>query len=220
MTQLTIDFAAPPSYRQEDFLVSDSNRKAWMWLLSGQSWPQPVFLLKGPPASGKSHLAALWAQRYQAPVRKASLLTAQTDPAGLFQGGQCLVMEDIEAVGDQSALFHLYNYAQQQQNSLLLTMNSFVGWDRFGLADLRSRLQSTPEAQISEPDDMLLAALLIKHLTDRQLAWNDSLIAYVLPRLERSFLAVRKFVAELDALALRKKQPLSITLAREILTNF
>ncbi len=220
MDQLILRFAAEPSYRAEDFLVSDSNRKAWMWLQPGQYWPQPVFLLQGPHASGKSHLAAIWANQHQAPVIGAETLTTARDPAEYFASGHCLVVENIEKAKNETVLLHLFNFSQQQEKSLLMTVDSAACWDHFKLPDLRSRLQATTQAQISQPDDMLLAAVLIKHLTDRQLGWNDALIAYILPRLERSFAAVRQVAEKLDELALRKKQALSVALAREVLTQF
>lgn len=217
--QFTFSFLTQPSFRPEDFLVSDCNRKAWMWMQPSQHWAQPVFVLRGPKASGKSHLAALWAARCNAPIIDASTIEHKKPPAEYFAGGTVLVVENIEEIEHESALFHLYNYAMQQENSLLLTMDSAYDWEHFMLPDLRSRLQAAPQAQISEPDDMLLAALLIKHLTDRQLGWNDALIAYLLPRLERSFVATRQVVEKLDALALQQKQPLGVSLARQVLNG-
>lgn len=182
-------------------------------------WPAPVFVLRGARASGKSHLASIWAARSNAPIISAASLELKKPPQEYFAGGTALVVEDIEKLSQESALFHLYNFAMQQEYSLLLTLDAATDWARFHLADLRSRLQAAPQATISEPDDMLLAALLIKHFSDHQLGWNDALIAYLLPRVERSFYAVREIVEKLDALALKEKQPLSVHLARRILTE-
>lgn len=219
MHQLAFPFQTHTSYRPEDFLVSDSNRKAWMWMQPKQSWPKPVFLLRGPRASGKSHLASLWSEYHGAPIVPAASLTAERAPQDYFGEGRMLVVEDIETVPSEPLLLHLFNYSQQQENSLLLTVNEAACWDRFQLPDLRSRLQAAPQAPISQPDDMLLATLLIKHLRDRQLGWNDALIAYLLPRLERSFDAARTIVQKLDESALRQKQPLTVGLARQILAE-
>lgn len=219
MQQLIFPFEATASYRPEDFLVSDCNRKAWMWMQPKQDWPQPVFILRGPKACGKTHLASIWSGMHNAPILPAQTLTEHTNPAECFAHSNQLVVEDIETSPSQTALFHLYNYAQQQQFSLLLTVNESACWDHFTLPDLRSRLQAAPQAPISQPDDMLLATLLIKHLRDHQLSWNDTLIAYLLPRLERSFHAAKEIVARLDESALRQKQPLTVPLARQILSE-
>lgn len=184
-----------------------------------QSWPKPVFVLRGPDASGKSHLASIWAAHHGAPVLPAATLSPEAAPQDYFGGGRILAVEDIETVASEPLLLHLFNFAQQQEFSLLLTVNDAACWERFTLPDLRSRLQAAPQAHISQPDDMLLAALLIKHLQDRQLTWSDALIAYLLPRLERSFDVARNMVQRLDESALRRKQPLTVALARQILAE-
>ncbi len=190
-----------------------------MWMQPKQSWPKPVFVLRGPQASGKSHLAAIWAAFHGAPILSAAALSDDHPPQDYFAGGSHLVVEDIETAPSESLLFHLFNYTQQHENSLLFTVNDAACWDHFTLPDLRSRLQAAPQAVISQPDDMLLATLLIKHLRDRQLSYNDTLIAYLLPRLERSFDASRAVVKQLDESALRQKQPLTVALARSILAE-
>jgi chromosomal replication initiation ATPase DnaA len=217
--QMTFSFATKPSYLAEDFLVSDCNRKAWMWMQPHHDWPAPVFLLRGMQASGKSHLAAIWAARSNAPILAANSLLLKKPPQEYFSGGKTLVVEDIEQILHEPALFHLYNYAMHQEYSLLLTLNAATDWSHFQLADLRSRLQAAPQASIHEPDDMLLAALLIKHFSDRQLLWQESLITYLVPRMERSFASVSHIVSLLDAEALKSKQPLSVALARRVLTE-
>lgn len=199
--------------------MSDCNRKAWLYMQPQQDWPSPVFLLRGEKASGKTHLASIWAARANAPLLQAAEVEINKPPQDYFAGGTTLVMEDIEHISHESALFHLYNYAMQQQYSLLLTMDASIVWDHFILPDLRSRLQAAPQAEITAPDDALLTALLAKHFSDRQIAWNEGLLHYLLPRLERSFAAVRQIVERLDEAALRQKQPLSISLARQILQD-
>jgi len=57
----------------------------------------------------------------------------------------------------------------------------------------------------------------VKLFADRQIAVEESLISYVLTRIERSFAAARKVVQELDAEAMRRKRALTRALAAEIL---
>jgi chromosomal replication initiation ATPase DnaA len=86
-----------------------------------------------------------------------------------------------------------------------------------GIRDLASRLKALPAVAISAPDDSLLRAVLVKLFTDRQLAVDESLVTYVLTRIERSFAAAQAIAARLDEEALRRKRPLTRTLAAEIL---
>ena len=74
-------------------------------------------------------------------------------------------------------------------------------------------------AAIGEPDDALLAALLVKHFADRQLRVAPQVLSYLLPRMERSFAGAAGLVARLDAAALADQRPLSIPLVRRILAD-
>ncbi len=53
-------------------------------------------------------------------------------------------------------------------------------------------------AKLDAPDDALLAALLVKHFADRQVAVPPGLIDYLVPRIERSSAAAEAVVAALD----------------------
>jgi chromosomal replication initiation ATPase DnaA len=85
------------------------------------------------------------------------------------------------------------------------------------LPDLTSRLATVPVVTIGAPDDALLAALMVKLFADRQVRIGQDVPAYVLPRLERSFAAVRVAVDALDRAALSQGRPITVPLARETL---
>ena len=66
-------------------------------------------------------------------------------------------------------------------------------------------------------DDALLRAIIVKLFADRQLAVDDSLVTYLVTRIERSFAAARAAVDALDREALRLKRPVTRALAAELL---
>ena len=70
---------------------------------------------------------------------------------------------------------------------------------------------------IAPPDDSLLATLLVKQFQDRQLRIGEEVIAYLVPRMERSFEAVSRIVAAIDAMALERLRPVTVPLARDVL---
>jgi chromosomal replication initiation ATPase DnaA len=72
---------------------------------------------------------------------------------------------------------------------------------------------------IRPPDEPLLASVLLKLFSDRQLQVADDAIAYVLPRMERSFAAARDIVALADRRALAEKRKISIPLLRKVLAD-
>ena len=70
---------------------------------------------------------------------------------------------------------------------------------------------------LAPPDDALLRAVIVKLCADRQLAVDESFVAYLATRIERSFAAARGAVIELDQEALRQQRPLTRALAAEVL---
>jgi len=61
--------------------------------------------------------------------------------------------------------------------------------------------------------------VLVKLFADRQIDPPETLIRYLLPRIDRSFAAARQIVASLDATALAEGKPVSRDLARQILES-
>jgi chromosomal replication initiation ATPase DnaA len=87
---------------------------------------------------------------------------------------------------------------------------------RIEIPDLASRLRALPAVALDAPDDALLRAVIVKLFADRQLAVEESLVAYLVTRIERSFAAARAAVEVLDREALRLKRPVNRTLAGEL----
>jgi len=85
------------------------------------------------------------------------------------------------------------------------------------LRDLRSRLRAVPSVSFLPPDDQLFRALIVKFCADRQLAVDETVVAYLATRIERSYAAVRQAVELLDAEALRLGRPVTRALAAELL---
>jgi chromosomal replication initiation ATPase DnaA len=74
-----------------------------------------------------------------------------------------------------------------------------------------------PTVSLLPPDDHLFRALIVKFCADRQLAIDETVVAYLTNRIERSYAAVRRVVELLDAEALRLGRPVTRALAAEVL---
>ena len=210
--QIAFDLPFRTSQGQEDFFVSAPNASAVKMLDQWPDWPQHCLLLIGPEGSGKSHLGALWANR-----AGAHLADLQQTPAA--QQSAHWLVEDADRLSSatqEEALFHLFNAVRSAGGSMVITARTVPARWFLELADLRSRMQAMPIAQLSEPDDALLKAVLVKHFNDRQIETEARLIDYLVPRMERSFAAVRKVVSELDRLSLEQKRPVTYRLAGEL----
>ena len=131
------------------------------------------------------------------------------------------MLEDVRPGAlDEAALFHLLNLAGEEGAFILLTSRMPpVGWT-VRLPDLASRLRALPVTELGVPDDALLRAVLIKLFADRQLAVDESLVSYVVTRIERSIAAARVAVATLDQASLGLQRPVNRALAAAVLRGF
>ena len=214
--QLALALDHPESLTRDDFLSGPSNASALALIESWPAWPARCIILTGPEGSGKSHLAAIWADAAGARVVAARALDPSMVPRSLATGA--VVIEDLVPGGfDERALFHLLNLAREQEAFVLLTARAAPMQWKLTLRDLTSRLQALPTVSLAPPDDALLRAVLVKLFADRQIAVEESLIAYLVTRVERSFAAARTVVARLDTESMRLKRPLTRALAAEVL---
>src|SRR5437868_15146564 len=111
--QLALALGHEESLAREDFLEGPSNATALALIDAWPDWPSPVVMLTGPESSGKSHLAAIWAEVSGARVMSARLLAETPAPAALATGA--LVVEDLGAEEfDEPSLFHLFNLAREE----------------------------------------------------------------------------------------------------------
>jgi chromosomal replication initiation ATPase DnaA len=204
--QLPLELPHAVSFRRDDFLESRANAAALALVESWPDWPSYAAAIVGPHGSGKSHLASIWAEYAGARIIPARLLTREDVPRALTTGA--LVVENL-APGeyDEHALFHLFNLVKEDGASILFTSVHPLENGMAGLPDLASRLRLVPSAKLDAPDDALIAAVLVKLFADRQIAVEQDLIAYLLPRMERSLGSARELVAKIDAAALAAGKP-------------
>jgi chromosomal replication initiation ATPase DnaA len=211
-------FALPhaESLSRDDFLEGSANAEALGLVDSWPDWPNKVMLLAGPEGSGKSHLAAIWAEEAGARSTMAHALTAATVPGALATGA--VVVEDLTPDSfDERALFHLLNLAREDGAYVLITARIVPVAMEIALRDLRSRLRAVPVVQLKAPDDHLFKALIVKFCADRQMSMDEATLNYVASRIERSFVAARHTVELLDGEALRLGRPVTRALAAELL---
>jgi chromosomal replication initiation ATPase DnaA len=174
-----------------------------------------MMLLLGPQGSGKSHLAATWAAAAGARSTAARSIDTANLPAAFATGA--LVVEDLaERCFDERAVFHLINHAREERAFVLMTARGVPATWNIAVPDLVSRLRVLPVIELAAPDDALLRAIIVKLFADRQLAVDETLVAYLAARIERSFAGAQKAVEALDREALRLQRPVTRALAGEL----
>jgi chromosomal replication initiation ATPase DnaA len=209
-SQLIFPIEPRPRLTRADFIAAPGNARALTFLESFPHWPAPAAALYGPAASGKSHLAQIWADLAGATVIRAADLGDA--PAG------AVVIEDIDTAPahvHEAALFALF----ERGTPLLLTGRTRPAAWNVGLPDLASRYMAVLAFDLGAPDDELLARLAAKLFADRQLTVPESVIRPMIERLARSPEAIRDFVALADARALSEKRPINLGLIRSLLAS-
>jgi chromosomal replication initiation ATPase DnaA len=212
--QLALALDHAESYAREDFLSGACNAQALALIDSWPDWPARAIALIGPEGSGKTHLATIWAAAAGARVISGHSLADAAIPATLATGA--LVVEDAAAGADERALFHLINLAREEEAYLLFTARTAPSLWPMMVPDVVSRLRALPVVGLRAPDDAMLRGVIVKLAADRQLALDESVVSYLLTRIERSFAAARAAVIALDKEALRQGRPPSRMLAAEM----
>lgn len=193
MNQIALPLNWPVGDSDSDFLVSDANQSAFEHLRRWSVWPVMATLLTGPRKSGRSLLGRIF-------VRKT--------------GGRLF---DNAEDHDEEALFHAWNDAQASRKPLLIVASAPPPAWQIALPDLRSRLAATPQVTIAEPDDALLGHLVAKLLADRGIVAPPDLAPYLVPRMERTYVAVQRIVDVLDRAMLSNHRRMTVPMARKAL---
>lgn len=191
------------------FVRSASNAYAHDALFAWPNETGRVMALCGPAGCGKSHLAALWAERVGAVPLNGSE-AALADPLEL-EGHPVLL--DIAQDADDETLFHLINLAQQDGGALLMVSRPSPRRWHVQVPDLRSRLDAIRIVAMEAPDDAVLSAILAARFAERSIAPGDGVIDYLVQRIDRSAEAAAAIVARLDA----EHRPVTRGLARQVL---
>lgn len=206
----------PAALDRDAYVTGPCNTQAFAVVMQ-DDWPMGKLVLTGPSGAGKTHLAHIWAQDAGGVVVGPDALA---DPHTLAQAGR-IALDDAQQVARspdaQSALFHLHNLLQAQGGRLLLCAHAPVRDWGLTLPDLVTRLQAASHVALLAPDDATLAALLAKLFSDRQVAIPDTLIPWLVARMERSWQGASRIVDLLDAGALARHRPITRALAAQVL---
>ncbi len=218
--QLPFDLGHRLANEREDFWVARSNRDAVAWLDKWPDWQTPALTIFGPAASGKTHLLRVWQRKSAALEILPENIAAVPADQMLGTSSSAMIDDVAQVIGNRAAedtLFHLYNLVKERGGNLLMTADKPVGEWGITLPDLKSRLLAAPAVEVGSPDDELMAVVLSKLFSDRQIFVSQEVVAFILPRIERSFLSLRDIVNKIDRKALAEKRPVTIPLVREVM---
>lgn len=217
MSQIAMDLGLPPSYHPDDFVVSSSNRLAYDYVVKWPQWDGPFLWIYGPPACGKTHLLHILAEKAKAPVH--AQLDVAASSAELFGSSNLLILDNINVHKAEETLFHAINYAKEKGYMMVFSHRQPPARLEVTLPDLASRLRAIPTAAITDPDDVVLQAVMMKQLADRQLAVSSEVVQFILKRIDRSCLAVFQIVEQMDRASLEQGRTITLPFIKTLFTN-
>lgn len=219
--QVPMAFEHRPALGLDDLLVTPANADAVAWLDRWPDWPAPGVVITAQPGAGKTHLANVFLETTGGrQVHPADMAAGDMDT--VIGRASALVVDGVDTILDENpaheeAALHLYNLAREADVKVLWTANSAPARWGISLKDLSSRLKALPVATINPPDDALLAALLVKQFSDRQINISQEVIHYMVARMNRSFDAAQRLVEQVDQAALSEKRAVTIPLVRRVM---
>jgi len=208
--QISLPLDTGHSFAAADWVADASNAEALAWLAAPGTWPLARLALHGPEGVGKSHMLRAFTPGWR------QIAGADLTMALAFAPPESTALDDAEAA-PEAALFHLVNRCAEAATPLLLAARTPPARWATRLPDLASRLRATTAIGVAPPGDALLAALLAKHLADRQLRVEAPVQAYLLARLPRTAAAIAAAIATLDAAALAEGAAITRPFAARIL---
>jgi chromosomal replication initiation ATPase DnaA len=213
--QLILKFPKKNVYLREDFYVSSSNQEAYNIINSWPKWFKKIINIYGPPDSGKTHLATIL-------KKKTSTLFLKTDQLNDntyfdFKIKEILIIENLNEEVNENILFSLWNLAIQDNKYFLITSIKPINLYNFKLPDLKSRVSSCFKVGIELPNDDLISVIIAKNFSDKQVIIEKKHIDYIIKRIDRSYEKISQFISLLDKYSLKKGNPFSFKLIKEVL---
>ena len=213
--QLILKFPTNNIYHKEDFYVSSSNQKAYEFIISWPKWIKRIVNIFGPTGSGKTHLASILKS-------KTTTLAIESDALNdkiffEFKTNEALIIENLNEKVSENLLFSLWNTVLQDNKYLLITSAKPINTYKFKLSDLKSRVNSSVNIGINLPSDDLISVILAKNFSDKQVKVETKHIEYIIKRIDRSYEKISQFVSILDKYSLKKGNPFSLKLIKEVL---
>ena len=213
--QLILKFPKNNIYLKEDFYVSSGNQEAYKFISSWPRWIKRIVNIFGPSGSGKTHLASILKS-------KTSALEVESDALNdkiffKFKINEALIIENLNEKISENLLLSLWNVALQDNKYLLITSTKPISAYKFKLPDLKSRAISSVIIGINLPSDDLISVILAKNFSDKQIKVEKKHIDYIIKRIDRSYEKISQFVSILDKYSLKKGNPFSLKLIKEVL---
>ncbi len=215
LNQILMDFDHNIEFNEHDYYVSRSNYFAFNLIQNWPKWERRVLNISGETFSGKTHLARIFQDKSKALYLSHRDVTEEiVKKVKIYE---CIVIDDFDKIKNENLLYSLFNLIYQDNKYLLILSGRAISEINYSLNDLNSRAKNCIFAQIENPDDDLIFAIIIKSFSDRQIKLEKKLLEFIIKRIDRSYGKIYEFIYKVDELSLKKKKPVNLKTIKEIL---
>ena len=215
LNQLLLDFDYKQNFKDDDFYVGKSNYHGFELINKWPKWEKNFLNISGEKFSGKTHLINIFLKKFNGICVESSLLNDET--LKKIKPYQNIILEDLTLNIDERLIYSLFNSIDQDNKFLVITSIKPITEIQFKLPDLRSRTKNCLLANIENPDDELMFALILKNLSDRQITLDKKLIDFIIKRIDRSYGKIFEFIYKIDKISLKKKKSIDFKIINEAL---
>ena len=139
-----------------DLAITDANRSAISTIRKLQAWQSLAMCLIGPPRCGLGVIGKLWAKEADARLVSASALDKMSLQDASELATKNLVLDLADAIDSDERFLTVLNLSRANGVHVLLTARSAPALWTCQSADLKSRIDAIPVAEIYPPhEDML-----------------------------------------------------------------
>ncbi len=215
LNQLLLSFDLEQNYKDEDFYVNESNYYAYSLINKWPDWEKNILNIYGDKFCGKTHLSNIFLKKFKG--LKISSKKFNDDIFKKFKVFENLILEDFDEKIDEKLMYTLFNIADQDNKFILINSSIPIHQFNFKLKDFISRLNNCLYAEIKNPNDELIFAILLKNFSDRQISIEKKLIDFIVKRIDRSYGKIYEFIYKIDEISLKKKKSIDFKSIKEVL---
>ena len=215
LNQLLLDFDYEQNFKDDDFYVGKSNFYAFEMIDKWPKWEKNFLNINGEKFSGKTHLANIFLKKFNG--IKIYVNSLNDENLKSIKPYQNIILDDLNLNINEKLIYSLFNIIDQDNKFLIITSSKPISEINFQLEDLRSRTKNCLFANIQNPDDELMFALILKNLSDRQITLDKKLIDFIIKRIERSYGKIFEFIYKIDKISLKKKKSIDFKIINEAL---
>jgi len=215
LNQLLLDFDYEQNFRDDDFYVGKSNFYPFELINKWPKWEKNFLNISGEKFSGKTHLTNIFLKKFNGIRVESTLLNDEN--LKVIKPYQNVVLENLNLDINEKLIYTLFNIVDQDNKFLIITSSVPIAEINFKLEDLKSRTKNCLLAKIENPDDELMFALILKNLSDRQIALDKKLIDFIIKKVERSYGKIFEFIYKIDMISLKKKKSIDFKIINEAL---